>query len=89
MKMKAVILEKEREVYSCQTVKCVTLPSESGEITVYPNHISIVTLMRDGVIDVTYEENGVDKHHTVEIKEGLFSFKNNEAIFLCRLAAIA
>ena len=70
--MKAIVLEKERELYSRSNVKCVTLPSESGEITVYPNHISIVTLMRDGVIDVTYEENGIDKHHTVEIKEGLF-----------------
>lgn len=83
--MKAIVLEKEREIYCSQNVKCVTLPSESGEITVYPNHIAIVTLMKNGTIDITFEENGVDKHHSVEIKEGLFSFKNNEAVFLVKM----
>lgn len=80
--MKTIILEKSKEIYSSDHVKCVTLPSESGEICVYPDHMNIITLLSAGTIRVTYIDNNIDKLYEVEISEGIFSFKNNEAVFL-------
>lgn len=80
--MKTIILDKSKEIYSSDHVKCVTLPSESGEICVYPDHMNIITLMSAGIIRVTYIENGIDKNYEVEVSEGIFSFKKNEAVFL-------
>lgn len=80
--MRVIILEKSKEVHSSDHVKCVTLPSESGEICVYPDHMSIITLMSSGIIYVTYIENGIEKQYNVEISEGIFSFKDNTAVCL-------
>lgn len=39
----------------------VTLPTESGEISVYQGHESLVTLTKPGVIAVRYDKNDVDE----------------------------
>ena len=83
--MRVLILEKEKEIYVSDNAKYVTLPSVSGEITVYPEHMSIITLMTNGSITVAFEENSIEKYKTVEIKEGIFSFKNNEAVLLVQM----
>lgn len=84
--MKVIVLEKEREVFSMTSALSVILPSESGEICVHPGHMSIITLMQKGVIRINYTENNIQKTHDIEIVGGVFSFKDNEAVFLVQLS---
>ena len=80
--MKVVILERDNEIFSSDVVEYVTVPSVSGEMCVYPNHISIITLMQAGEIKVSYKYNGSDCQKSVNILDGIFSFKANQAVFL-------
>ena len=80
--MKVSILAETKDIYSSERVKCINIPSVSGEICVYPDHMSIITLMAPGTIRVTYVENEIDKVLPIEISEGIFSFKDNMATCL-------
>ena len=80
--IKVSVLSETKEIYSSEHVKCLNIPSVSGEICVYPNHMSIITLMSAGTIRVTYVENEIDKVFPIEISEGIFSFKDNMATCL-------
>lgn len=84
--MKVVVLEREKEIFSCDHAECVTVPSVSGEMCVYPNHISIVTLLQAGKINVSYKESGADQQKSFDIIGGIFSFKQNQAVFLVQIA---
>ena len=80
--MKAIVLEKEQKVFESDSALYVIVPSESGEICVYPDHMSIITLMMKGIIHINFNENGTDNVKDIQIPGGIFSFKNNEAVFL-------
>ena len=48
---KLEIISPERIVFSDDT-KMVTLPSYEGDMTILKNHISVITLLRPGIIKV-------------------------------------
>lgn len=44
---KKMVLEEE--------IEAVTLPSVEGEITILPNHVSLFSLLKEGVVKIKYE----------------------------------
>ena len=44
---KKMVLEEE--------IESVTLPSVEGEITILPNHVSLFSLLKEGVVKIKYE----------------------------------
>lgn len=45
---KKMVLEEE--------IEAVTLPSVEGEITILPNHVSLFSLLKEGVVKIKYEK---------------------------------
>lgn len=66
-------------------VKSITLPGDAGELTVLPNHVPIITAIREGSISVLRSKNeryeGEERKY-FESKGGIFEFTNNEATIL-------
>jgi len=66
-------------------VDSITLPGEQGEFTVLPNHIPIITAIKEGTISALgaqgerYER---EERKYIESKGGIFEFSNNEATIL-------
>jgi F-type H+-transporting ATPase subunit epsilon len=66
-------------------VESITIPGEAGELTVLPNHVSIVTAIRRGAISalmVKEERYEGEERKYFESKGGIFEFANNEATIL-------
>ena len=38
-----------------EEIESVTLPSVEGEITILPNHVSLFSLLKEGVVKIKYE----------------------------------
>ena len=64
------IISPEKKLFA-EKVKSVTIPSFEGEMTILPNHISIITFLRPGVINI----NENKKKYFVE--EGTVEFSKN------------
>ena len=45
---KKMVLEEE--------IEAITLPSIEGEITILPNHVSLFSLLKEGVVKIKYEK---------------------------------
>lgn len=71
--MKVKIVKPEAVIFEGEASK-VTLPSESGEMTILPHHISIVTALKQGRL-IVYSDN-VELLRT-EIFSGFCSFSND------------
>lgn len=39
-----------------EEIEAVTLPSIEGEITILPNHVSLFSLLKEGVVKIKYEK---------------------------------
>ena len=67
------------------TVQSITLPGESGELTVLPNHVPIITAIKKGSISALMAEGERyegDSRKYFESGGGIFEFTNNEATIL-------
>ncbi len=53
---KLEIISPEKIIFSDET-KMVTLPSYEGDMSILKNHISIITLLRPGIINVPNDGN--------------------------------
>lgn len=74
-------------------VESITIPGESGELTILPNHVPIVTAIKEGAISALMAQDpsassGQGKRYEreerkhFESKGGIFEFTNNEATIL-------
>lgn len=66
-------------------VDSITIPGEQGELTVLPNHISIVTPVKKGAIGALMakgERYEGEERKYFESEGGIFEFSNNEATIL-------
>ena len=61
-----------------QEVKQVTLPTYEGLMTILKDHISLVTFLRPGFIEVE-EDNKIEKFY---VEEGTVEFLNNKLLIL-------
>jgi len=55
----------------------VTIPSFEGEMTILANHISLITFLRPGIIEI----NGTKKNKYF-LEEGTVEFSNNNLVIL-------
>ena len=67
------IVSPEKKLFA-EKVKSITIPSFEGEMTILADHISIITFLRPGVINI----NENKKKYFVE--EGTVEFSNNTLI---------
>lgn len=59
--------------------KSVTLPGEEGEFGVLPEHVSLTTLLKAGVVDVQ-KENG--KTESIVVNWGVVQISQNKVVVL-------
>jgi len=74
---KLEIISPERIIFSDE-VKMVTLPSYEGDMSILKNHISIITLLRPGIIKV--QNDGNFKEFFVQ--DGAVEFFNDSLVVL-------
>ncbi|MBU4370159.1 ATP synthase F1 subunit epsilon [Patescibacteria group bacterium] len=58
-KIKFKIITPEKITYSSEDVKRVTIPTEAGEITVLPNHIPLVSVLKSGELKIIKDKQEI------------------------------
>lgn len=69
----------EQKLFDGHAVKMV-LPSVDGEMCILSNHISIITLLKKGMIKIF--KQGVERPVIIDTNAGICSFFNNTATVL-------
>jgi len=75
---KLEIIAPDRIIFS-NDVKMVTLPSYEGDMSVLKNHISIVTLLRPGIIKVKKNDANFEEFF---IQDGAVEYFNDSLVVL-------
>jgi len=75
---KIEIISPEKIVYS-GTVKMVTLPSYEGNMGILKNHISIITFLRPGIVDVQKSDESVENFF---VQDGTIEYFNENLTLL-------
>lgn len=83
--MKVAIYSYNSTLLEAEEVESISLPGISGQFCVYPKHIAFFSLLKKGTICVSHREGRVLRVKDIEIKEGIFSVKNEEAIAVVTL----
>ena len=78
--MNVKILKPDKKLYDGEAAK-LTLPTVNGQITILPNHISIMTNLSKGTISVKDVTTTI---FSCEANAGVCSFFANEAIVVLR-----
>lgn len=81
MKIQFKITTPEKIVYEGE-IDQITLPTLEGEITILPNHVSLVSVLKAG--ELSFKESG--KLIALAISGGFLEFKNNNLIVLADTA---
>ena len=76
-KFRLEIIGPDSSIYSSDVLE-VTIPSYEGLMTILKDHISIVTFLRPGLIEIR-GENETEKFF---IEEGTVEFSNNQLLIL-------
>ena len=74
---KLEIISPEKIIFSDET-KMVTLPSYEGDMSILKNHISIITLLRPGIIKVKNDGNFKEFF----VQDGAVEFFNDSLVVL-------
>lgn len=64
------------KVVSSNDIQQVTIPTESGEITILPNHIPLITVLKPG--ELRYTKNG--EEHNLAVSGGFVEIKENGSV---------
>lgn len=76
------IVTPERLV-SSEEILQVTVPTESGEITVLPNHIPLVSLLKPGVLEIRKLDQSSD---IMSVSGGFIEVLSNKVVILADTA---
>ena len=71
---KLEIISPEKIIYS-QDTRMVTLPSYEGDMSILKNHISIITFLRPGLIEI-------EKNEKFYVEDGTVEFSDNNLLIL-------
>ena len=77
--MKVKVLELEKKLFDGDASK-VVVPAIEGEMCLLPNHVSIITCLRKGIIKIY--RNEIERPVSISINSGVCSFFNNSAVFI-------
>jgi len=75
---KLEIISPEKIIFS-DDVKMVTLPSYEGDMSILKNHISIITLLRPGIIKVQKNDENFEEFF---VQDGTLEYFNNSLVVL-------
>ena len=75
---KLEIISPERIIFSDDT-KMVTLPSYEGDMSISKNHISVITLLRPGIIKVQKNEENFEDFF---VQDGTVEYFNDSLVVL-------
>ena len=75
---KLKIISPERIIFS-DSVKIVTLPSYEGEMSILKNHISVITLLRPGIIKVQKNDGNFEDFF---VQDGTVEYFNDSLVVL-------
>ena len=75
---KIEIISPERIIFSGEA-KMVTLPSYEGDMSILKNHISIITLLRPGIIKVQKNDGNFEEFF---VQDGTVDYFNNSLVVL-------
>jgi len=75
---KLEIISPERIIFSDDT-KMVTLPSYEGNMSILKNHISVITLLRPGIIKVQKNNGNFEDFF---VQDGTVEYFNNSLVVL-------
>ena len=75
---KLEIISPEKIIYS-QDTRMVTLPSYEGDMSILKNHISIITFLRPGLVNVEKNDSNFEEFF---VQDGTIEFFNNTLILL-------
>lgn len=81
--LRVVVTTIEREVFSSDTVEKITIPTKDGEITVYPNHASLMSALGMGEV-IIYPEG--EEALPLFIDGGLLQVSQNTVELLANMA---
>ena len=76
--LKLEIIRPEKIIFS-DDVKMITLPSYEGDLSILKNHISIITLLRPGIIKV--QKNG-GNFEEFFVQDGAVEYFNDSLVVL-------
>ena len=79
--MNVKILKLDKKLYDGEAAK-LTLPTVRGQITILPNHISIMTNLSKGTISV--KNAAATIIFSCEAEDGVCSFFANEAVVILK-----
>ena len=75
---KLEIISPEKIIFSDET-KMVTLPSYEGDMSILKNHISIITLLRPGIIKVQKNDGNFEEFF---VQDGTVEYFNDSLVVL-------
>lgn len=84
--IKLKIITPERVVYENEAFQ-ITLPTQSGEVTILPNHRSYIASLKPGEI-ITKKENDKDEVN-LAVAGGFVEFHDNNLVILADEAQLA
>ena len=75
---KLEIISPERIIFSDEA-KMVTLPSYEGDMSILKNHISVITLLRPGIIKVQKNDGNFEEFF---VQDGIVEYFNDSLVVL-------
>ena len=75
---KLEIISPEKIIFS-DSVKMVKVPSYEGDMSILKNHISIITFLRPGLVQVEKKDNNFEEFF---VQDGTVEFFNNTLVLL-------
>jgi len=79
------IVTPERVVFEAEILQ-VTVPTESGEITVLPDHLPIVSILKPGVLELKLENNETE---VLAVSGGFVEVLRDKVVILADSAEMA
>lgn len=80
--MKLRIVTPEKTTYQAEDVSQLTLPTQQGEITILPNHIPLVSVLKAGEMIVKKDNEEI----SMALSGGFVEIKENEIVVLADTA---
>ncbi len=81
--MKLRFVTPEKTIFSERDIKEIVLPTESGEITVLPNHVALVSLISAGIVQLIPTQG--EKEY-FSVAGGFIEIANNQVAILAENA---
>lgn len=77
-KISLKIVTPEKVIYQNDQIDQVSIPTSTGEITVLPNHIPLVSILQSG--EMVFKENGQDQYFA--LSGGFLEVKDHSEVLI-------